>query len=79
MNAIVARSTQVLEERGSGAFGFSNSGQLFLEDYYTLAVMTKAGLGRPHVDGNTRLCTATAAAALKTTAPQALTSSSRPG
>ena len=25
----------------------------------------KAGLGTPHMDGNTRLCTATAAAALK--------------
>jgi ferredoxin-nitrate reductase len=67
MRAIVERSTQLLEERGSGAFGFYNSGQLFLEDYYTLAVMTKGGLGTPHVDGNTRLCTATAAAALKET------------
>ena len=27
--------------------------------------MGKAGLGTPHMDGNTRLCTATAAAALK--------------
>src|SRR6185295_9604364 len=28
-------------------------------------VLGKAGLGTPHMDGNTRLCTATAAAALK--------------
>src|SRR4029453_10439782 len=32
---------------------------------YTLAVIGKAALGTPHMDGNTRLCTATAAAALK--------------
>ena len=31
----------------------------------TLAVIGKAGLGTPHMDGNTRLCTATAGAALK--------------
>src|SRR4029453_15134647 len=45
--------------------GFYTSGQLFLEEYYTLAVIGKAGLGTPHMDGNTRLCTATAGAALK--------------
>ena len=45
--------------------GFYNSGQLFLEEYYTLAVMVRGGIGTPHLDGNTRLCTATAAAALK--------------
>jgi anaerobic selenocysteine-containing dehydrogenase len=38
-----------------------------LEEYYTLAVIGKAGIGTPHMDGNTRLCTATAAAALKET------------
>src|SRR4029453_4328245 len=42
-----------------------SSGQLALEDYYTLAVIGKAGIGTPHMDGNTRLCTATAASALK--------------
>ena len=36
-----------------------------LEEYYTLAVIGKAGIGTPHMDGNTRLCTATAAASLK--------------
>jgi anaerobic selenocysteine-containing dehydrogenase len=43
---------------------FYNTGQILLEEYYTLAVIAKAGLGTPHVDGNTRLCTATAAVAL---------------
>jgi len=65
MEAIVERSRGLLDERGPGALGFYTSGQLFLEEYYTLGVIGKAGLGTPHMDGNTRLCTATSAAALK--------------
>src|ERR671917_740930 len=62
---IVGESKRLLEEKGPLAFGFYTTGQLFLEEYYTLGVIGKAGLGTPHMDGNTRLCTATAAAALK--------------
>jgi ferredoxin-nitrate reductase len=66
MTRIVERSKQLLERPGGwGRFGFYTTGQLFLEEYYTLAVIGKAGLGTPHMDGNTRLCTATAASALK--------------
>src|SRR5215204_4387871 len=64
---IVARSKELLEEKGPLAFGFYTTGQLFLEEYYTLGVIGKAGLGTPHMDGHTRLCTATAAQALKET------------
>jgi anaerobic selenocysteine-containing dehydrogenase len=65
MNAIVSNSRRLLEEHGPLSHGFYTSGQLFLEEYYALAVIGKAGLGTPHMDGNTRLCTATAAAAMK--------------
>src|ERR687897_995758 len=65
MGRVVERSKELLEEKGPLAFGFYTTGQLFLEEYYTLGVIGKAGLGTPHMDGNTRLCTATAAAALK--------------
>jgi ferredoxin-nitrate reductase len=65
MSEIVDHTRQVLDKVGPLGIGFYTSGQLFLEEYYTLAVITKAGLGTPHTDGNTRLCTATAAAALK--------------
>ena len=51
--------------KGPLGVGFYTSGQLFLEEYYTLAVIGKAGLGTPHMDGNTRLCTATAGEAMK--------------
>jgi ferredoxin-nitrate reductase len=66
MGRIVERSRDLLARPGGwGRHGFYTSGQLFLEEYYTLAVIGKAGIGTPHMDGNTRLCTATAAAALK--------------
>ena len=67
MTRIIERSAALLHERGPLSHGFYTSGQLFLEEYYALAVIGKAGIGTPHMDGNTRLCTATAAAALKET------------
>lgn len=65
MDLVVSRSKELIERYTAGAIGFYTSGQLMLEEYYTLGVIGKAGLGTPHMDGNTRLCTATAAAALK--------------
>ena len=65
MGRVVQRSKQLLAENGPLTHGFYTSGQLFIEEYYTLAVIGKAGLGTPHMDGNTRLCTATSAAAFK--------------
>jgi anaerobic selenocysteine-containing dehydrogenase len=59
MERVVSRSKDLLAEKGPGSHGFYTSGQLFLEDYYTLAVMVRAGVGTNHLDGNTRLCTAT--------------------
>jgi ferredoxin-nitrate reductase len=65
MSLIVNKSQELVQKHTSGSIGFYNSGQLFLEEYYTLAVLTKAGLGTNHVDGNTRLCTSTSSWALK--------------
>src|SRR4030095_9318681 len=65
MGRIVERSRRQLDTLGPASIGFYTSGQLFLEEYYTLGVIGKAGLGTPHMDGNTRLCTATPPQALK--------------
>ncbi|SCC06855.1 Molydopterin dinucleotide binding domain-containing protein [Gordonia sp. v-85] len=65
MGRIVERSRTLLDEHGPAAIGFYTSGQLFLEEYYTLGVIAHGAIGTDHVDGNTRLCTATAAEALK--------------
>jgi ferredoxin-nitrate reductase len=65
MDLVVQRSREVLNRLGPLGLGFYTSGQLFLEDYYTLGVLARAGIGTPHLDGNTRLCTATSDFALK--------------
>ncbi|KRF41976.1 molybdopterin oxidoreductase [Terrabacter sp. Soil811] len=67
MAVVVDRTKQLLEEQGPSAVGFFTTGQLFLEEYYTLALVAHGGIRTNHVDGNTRLCTATAAEALKET------------
>jgi len=67
MAAVVERARSVLEERGASAVGFYTTGQLFIEDYYPLAVLARGGIGTNHLDGNTRLCTATAGQSVKET------------
>ena len=64
MELIVARSRELLETMGPLSLGFYTSGQLFAEEYYVQAKVARAGLATPHLDGNTRLCTATAEWAL---------------
>jgi anaerobic selenocysteine-containing dehydrogenase len=65
MDLVARRSRELLAEQGPSALAFYTTGQLFLEEYYTLSVIAHGAIGTNHVDGNTRLCTATAAEALK--------------
>lgn len=67
MDIIVQRMKSVRERDTAAAIAFYTSGQLFAEENYTLGVIARAGIGTLHLDGNTRLCTATAGAALKET------------
>ena len=67
MELVVGRTRELLAEQGPSALGFYTSGQLFLEEYYTLATVVRGGLSCNHLDGNTRLCTATSGEALKET------------
>jgi ferredoxin-nitrate reductase len=64
MSLIVKRVKDSIERYTPGSIGFYNTGQLFLEEYYTLSLVAEGGIGTGHLDGNTRLCTATAATAL---------------
>jgi anaerobic selenocysteine-containing dehydrogenase len=65
MSRVTERSRTLLDAKGPLSHGFFSSVQLMIEEYYTLAVIGKAGIGTPHMDGNTRWCTATAAAAFQ--------------
>ncbi|HEX8771964.1 MAG TPA: nitrate reductase [Pyrinomonadaceae bacterium] len=67
MKLVVSKTKEIRKKYTSGAIGIYNTGQLFLEEYYTLSMIGHAGLGTNNMDGNTRLCTATAAQALKET------------
>jgi anaerobic selenocysteine-containing dehydrogenase len=64
MSLVVERTRELLRTHGPLSLGFYTTGQLFQEEYYALAKLVRAGLGTPHLDGNTRLCTATAEWAL---------------
>ncbi|PYH40214.1 molybdopterin oxidoreductase family protein [Aspergillus saccharolyticus JOP 1030-1] len=65
MELIVQRTQEIRSRLTNHGIGFYTSGQLFLEEYYVLAMVGKAGLHTLHMDGNTRLCTATAAASMR--------------
>lgn len=65
MSLIVEKTKDIQKRLTSHGIGFYTSGQLFLEEYVTLAIIGKAGLGTLHMDGNTRLCTATAATTMR--------------
>src|SRR5207302_9620844 len=64
MNRTVQKTRKELDQYTADAIAFYIAGQLFLEEYYTLSIIAHAGLGTSNLDGNTRLCTATAEQAL---------------
>jgi predicted molibdopterin-dependent oxidoreductase YjgC len=55
MGAIVGQTRAVLEEQGPSGLGFYTSGQLFLEEYYTLATIVRGGLSC-NLSTGTRAC-----------------------
>jgi anaerobic selenocysteine-containing dehydrogenase len=64
MQLVVDRFNDALATDGPDGVGIYNSGQLLLEEYYTLGKIARAGLGIATIDANTRLCTATTASSL---------------
>lgn len=65
MDRVVRVSRELLARPGGwGRLAFHTGTRLFLEEHYTLAVIGKAGIGTPHMDGDTRWGAAAGAAAL---------------
>jgi ferredoxin-nitrate reductase len=64
MERIVEKFNETLITDGPDGVALYNSGQLLLEEYYTLGKIARAGIGTANIDANTRLCTATTAASL---------------
>ncbi|MET0339512.1 MAG: nitrate reductase [Polyangiales bacterium] len=61
LDLVAARFKAAISEHGPDAVAFYGSGQLFTEESYTANKLFKAGLGTNNVDGNPRLCMASAA------------------
>ncbi|UOR10891.1 molybdopterin-dependent oxidoreductase [Halobacillus amylolyticus] len=59
MSKIVDKAKEVIQEKGPNGAAIYSTGQGFLEDYYTIAKIGRAGIGTHLLDANTRLCTAT--------------------
>lgn len=57
---LVEKTRDILKRKGPRGLAFYHTGQAYLEEYYTISKITRAGLRMHHVDANTRLCTATA-------------------
>ncbi|WP_199535436.1 molybdopterin oxidoreductase family protein [Rhodohalobacter sp. SW132] len=61
MELIASRFNRAIEEKGPDSVAYYGSGQLFTEESYTANKLFKAGIGTNNVDGNPRLCMASAA------------------
>lgn len=61
MSLVAQRFAEIRRTAGPDALAFYGSGQLFTEESYTANKLFKAGIGTNNVDGNPRLCMASAA------------------
>jgi len=61
LDLIASRFKEIRNAHGPDALAFYGSGQLFTEESYTANKLFKAGLRTNNVDGNPRLCMASAA------------------
>lgn len=62
MALVAERFREAIDRYGPDSVAFYGSGQLFTEESYTANKLFKAGIGTNNVDGNPRLCMASAAA-----------------
>lgn len=61
MELIADRFGTAIDEKGPDSVAYYGSGQLFTEESYSANKLFKAGIGTNNVDGNPRLCMASAA------------------
>ena len=61
MSLVASKFSNSIQENGPDSVAYYGSGQLFCEESYTANKLFKAGIGTNNVDGNPRLCMASAA------------------
>ena len=67
MTLIARRFKQAIESHGPDSVAYYGSGQLYTQESYTANKLFKAGIGTNNVDGNPRLCMASAVTGYTTT------------
>jgi ferredoxin-nitrate reductase len=60
LDELVARLEEAIERGGPESVAIYNTGQLLQEEYYVLSKLARGAIGTPHLDGNPRLCMASA-------------------
>ncbi|HLO01656.1 MAG TPA: nitrate reductase [Symbiobacteriaceae bacterium] len=60
LDAMTGKLKEIITKHGPNAVATYNTGQLLLEEFYTLGKIQRAGIGTDHCDSNTRLCMASA-------------------
>jgi len=61
MSLVGEKFNTAIDEHGPNSVAYYGSGQLFIEESYTANKLFKGGIGTNNVDGNPRLCMASAA------------------
>ena len=61
MKLVTSKFRRAIDQYGPNSVAYYGSGQLFTEETYTANKLFKAGIGTNNVDGNPRLCMASAA------------------
>ncbi len=60
LTAMTDKLKQLLADHGPESIACYNTGQLCMEEFYTLGKLMRAGFRTPNLDGNTRTCMASA-------------------
>ena len=60
LDEVVDRIAAAIDEHGPESVAIFNTGQLLQEEYYVISKLARGALGTPHLDGNPRLCMASA-------------------
>ncbi|HWI60390.1 MAG TPA: molybdopterin-dependent oxidoreductase [Symbiobacteriaceae bacterium] len=60
LNTMTGKLKDLIAKYGPESVACYNTGQLAMEEFYVLGKLMRAGIGTPNLDGNTRMCMASA-------------------
>jgi len=60
MGMVAGKFKDIIAKHGPDAIACYNTGQLAMEEFYVLGKLMRAGIGTANLDGNTRMCMASA-------------------